>query len=88
MNVLGSRSLVIEKLREDDEGLYWCENCSQNVCRKIQSKVTTVNKGQNNSECHNLLFKGERIKATTRNFHILFILEAPRDKSGVVSIAK
>ncbi|XP_045900343.1 uncharacterized protein LOC123967965 [Micropterus dolomieu] len=44
MRVLRNRSLVIDPLTEDDQGLYWCENCFQDktIVKNCQSKQPTV----------------------------------------------
>nr|XP_046255879.1 uncharacterized protein LOC124064969 [Scatophagus argus] len=35
-------SLVIDHLREDDEGRYWCENCFQDSCQNKDYRVISV----------------------------------------------
>ncbi|XP_039973215.1 uncharacterized protein LOC120783902 isoform X2 [Xiphias gladius] len=43
-SVIHNRSLVINKFTEDDQGLYWCENCYDNKCNSDHSTVIRVNK--------------------------------------------
>ncbi|XP_047455067.1 uncharacterized protein LOC125016561 isoform X2 [Mugil cephalus] len=43
--VMSNRSLLISHFTEDDQGLYWCESCSQDVCGSEQSAVIRVKKG-------------------------------------------
>ncbi|XP_041797695.1 uncharacterized protein LOC121609947 isoform X2 [Chelmon rostratus] len=44
MKALGNRSLVIDNLTEDDQGLYWCENCFEDNCLENPTTVLSVKK--------------------------------------------
>lgn len=45
VSVMRNRSLVIDNFTEGDQGLYWCENCKQDICNKEQPIVSRVQKG-------------------------------------------
>ncbi|XP_026228129.1 mediator of RNA polymerase II transcription subunit 18 isoform X2 [Anabas testudineus] len=47
-SVTRDRALVIDTFTEDDQGLYWCQNCYGDMCKSEQSIVVRVTK-----EIHN-----------------------------------
>lgn len=51
MTVVANGSLVISSFTEDNQGLYWCDICYQEICNDEMPTVFSVEKGQN--YCYN-----------------------------------